>query len=141
MRNHGIKSEKKEASREAVNSMMTKFEAKETPMKSRFATSVIFLGMLTAPLNAQTVSWSVDSNHSDAQLSIDAAINKTNQTIVLASARVSGTLNLDKSDPTKSAFAFAIYPASSSLPAILFWFSVLVIIGFFLYPFIRANRA
>ena len=60
-------------------------------MKSRFATSVIFLGMLTAPLYAQTVSWSVDS--------------------------------------------------SSSSPAILFWSSVLVIIGFFLYPFIRANRA
>ena len=74
-----------------MNSMMTKFEAKEAPMKSRFATSVIFLGMLTAPLYAQTVSWSVDS--------------------------------------------------SSSSPAILFWSSVLVIIGFFLYPFIRANRA
>jgi polyisoprenoid-binding protein YceI len=70
--------------------------------------------MLTAPLYAQTGSWSVDSNHSDAQLSINAAINKTNQTIVLGSARVSGTLNLDKSDPTQSSFAFAIYPASSS---------------------------
>ena len=87
-------------------------------MKSRFATSVIFLGMLTAPLYAQTGSWSVDSSHSDAQLSIDAAINKTNQTIVLGSARVSGTLNLDKSDPMMSTFAFAIYPASSSSPAI-----------------------
>lgn len=71
-------------------------------MKSRFATSVIVLGMLTAPLQAQTVGWSVDSNHSDA---------------------------------------FAIYSASLSSPAILFWLSVLVLIGFFLYPFIRVNRA
>jgi polyisoprenoid-binding protein YceI len=118
MRNQEIKAEKKMARGQAVNSMRTKFEAKEIAMKSRFAISIIFLGVLSAPLYAQTASWRIDSGHSDARLSINGTIDKTQQTIVLGAARVDGKLNLDNTDPTKSTFTFSIYPASSSSPAI-----------------------
>jgi polyisoprenoid-binding protein YceI len=83
---------------------------------TKFAMAAVLAGAFTAPSYAQEGNLKVDSDHSDASFSIDGAMNKTNQTIHLGAARVSGTVNLDRNDLTKSTFAFTLYPAGS--PAI-----------------------
>jgi len=85
---------------------------------SQFAIATILVGVSTAPSYAQTTNLSIDSDHSDARFSIGGTMSKTGQTITLGTARVRGTLNLDKNDLTKSSFAFDLYPAVSVSPAI-----------------------
>jgi hypothetical protein len=87
---------------------------------SIFAISVMLSGMFTAPSYAQTANWTGNPGRSDALLSIVRMIDGTNQTIAPGAARISGSLNQDKSDPALSTFAFSIYPATSSLPAASF---------------------
>jgi polyisoprenoid-binding protein YceI len=85
---------------------------------STFVTMVILAAGITIPSYAQTKSWQVDSNHSDARLSIDRTVNSVQQTITLGATRVSGTINLDKDNLAECTFAFSIYPAGSRSPAI-----------------------
>ena len=87
-------------------------------MISRLLIASVLAGAFTAPSQAQTGSYKVDSDHSDARLSIDGTVNNTNQTITLGAARVAGTVNLDKNDLADSTFAFNLYPATSLSPAI-----------------------
>ena len=87
-------------------------------MISRLLVASVLAGAFTAPSHAQTASYKVDSDHSDARLSIDGTVNNTNQTITLGAARVAGTVNLDKNDLADSTFAFNLYPATSLSQAI-----------------------
>jgi polyisoprenoid-binding protein YceI len=69
---------------------------------------------------ATTGSWQVDASHSDAQLSTDGTTDfgKTKINFAIGIARVNGTVKLDGSDSTNSAFDFRMYPASSMAPPI-----------------------
>jgi polyisoprenoid-binding protein YceI len=65
-------------------------------------------------------SWRVDARHSDAQLVTDATTDygKTKINITLGFGRVSGGLQLDDADPSKSSVDLHIYPATSMAPPI-----------------------
>jgi len=65
-------------------------------------------------------SWKVDERHSHAQLSADGTTDfgKTKMTMTLGLARVDGTVKMDASDPTNSAFDFHVFPATSMNPPI-----------------------
>jgi polyisoprenoid-binding protein YceI len=80
---------------------------------SKFAIAAVLAGGLSLPSYTQAQSRKIDSSHSDARLSMDGTIGSPNQTITLGAARVSGTMNLDKDNLTKSTFTFSVYPASS----------------------------
>jgi polyisoprenoid-binding protein YceI len=69
---------------------------------------------------ATTGSWQVDASHSDAQLSADGTTDfgKTKTAFTVGIARVNGTVKLDGSDSTNSAFDFRMYPATSMAPPI-----------------------
>ena len=87
---------------------------------SKFAISVMLSGMFTAASQAQTSGRAANYGYSGVPLSIHGMIDETDHAIVAGAARVSVSLNQDKSDPTKSTFAFGIYPATSSWPAASF---------------------
>jgi polyisoprenoid-binding protein YceI len=65
-------------------------------------------------------SWQVDARHSAAQLSTDGTtgFGKTKMTFTIGFGRVNGTVHLDSDDPSKSAFDFRFYPATSVDPPI-----------------------
>ena len=75
-------------------------------------------GTFAAPSYAQSDNLKIDSRLSDARFSVDGTLNNTDQTISLGAASVAGTVNLDKSDLTKSTVVFQMYPATSVWPAI-----------------------
>lgn len=64
--------------------------------------------------------WQIDARHSDAQLVTDATTNygKTKINYTVGIARVSGKVNLNDADSSKSSFDFTMYPATSAAPPI-----------------------
>ena len=65
-------------------------------------------------------SWLVDTRHSDAKIVTNATTDygKTKIDVTLGYGRVSGSIKLDDSDPSKSKVDFRIYPATSMTPII-----------------------
>jgi polyisoprenoid-binding protein YceI len=65
-------------------------------------------------------SWLVDTRHSDARIVTNATTDygKTKIDVTLGFGRVSGSIKLDDSDPSKSKVDFRIYPATSMTPII-----------------------
>jgi polyisoprenoid-binding protein YceI len=64
--------------------------------------------------------WKVDARHSDAQLITDGTTNygKTKMEFTAGIARITGKVNLDNDDPSKSSFDLTMYPANSATPPI-----------------------
>jgi polyisoprenoid-binding protein YceI len=80
---------------------------------------VLALGSPSKP-TATSGSWQVDARHSDAQLITDATTDygKTQIDVTLGFGRVSGRINIDNDDLTKSWFDFRLYPATGMTPDI-----------------------
>jgi polyisoprenoid-binding protein YceI len=85
-----------------------------------FAVAAILAAGVPNTPTSTAGSWRVDARHSDAQLVTDATTDygKTKINITLGFGRVSGGLQLDDADPSKSKVDLHIYPATSMAPPI-----------------------
>ena len=66
------------------------------------------------PALAGTREWKVDSNSSYGEISTDAMIQESRQTVTLGAARVTGLLRLDARKISDSSFEFDVDPSGSS---------------------------
>jgi len=78
------------------------------------------LGTLPGKPISPSGSLRVDARYSTAQLSSDGTTDfgKTKTTFTVGVGRVTGRVNLDDNDPSKSTFDFTIYPATSMVTPI-----------------------
>lgn len=83
-----------------------------------FVLIVVILTFLAVVSPAQSANWVIDTDHSNARMSLDALTDPTSA-FDRGVSRVSGAAILDKRDLTKSVFAFSIYPANVGLRPII----------------------
>ncbi len=73
------------------------------------------LALLTsAPAFAGTKDWKVDSSHSYGEISTQAKLNESRQSVTLGAAKVTGRLRLDPREISNSSFEFDADPSGSS---------------------------
>jgi polyisoprenoid-binding protein YceI len=84
------------------------------------AAAILIVMAIPAQPLAPLAVWRIDARHSDARLTTDGTTDfgKTKMNITAGFARVNGTVKLDGSDYSNSAFDFRLYPAGSMAPTI-----------------------